>query len=85
MKKKEFTSVAGDIHSTYKMFLYSPEVPSQTPECPHKDLLNTWGTERKGFINECVPSFHEQIENTGENKDDAIFYGCDRSSTNRGI
>ena len=55
------------------MFLYSPEVPSQTPECPHKYLLNTWGTERKGSINECVPFFHEQIENTGENKDDAIF------------
>ena len=85
MKKKAFTSVAGDIHSTYKMFLYSPEVPSQTPECPHKHLLNTWGTERKGFINECVPFFHEQIENTGENKDDAIFYDCDRSSTPRGI
>ena len=73
MKKKAFTSVAGDIHSTYKMFLYSPEVPSQTPECPHKHLLNTWGTERKGSINECVPFFHEQIETTGENKDDAIF------------
>ena len=73
MKKKAFTSVAGDIHSTYKMFFYSPEVPSQTPECPHKHLLNTWGTERKGSINECVPFFHDQIENTGENKDDAIF------------